>query len=133
MIKLVLPLTEACLAMEMISCCSDRNKLKQSTLVLLMKSGNLCLFDDSDIERYLLQCQSKSCPSLPTPILVKLPYVDSSITVAKLYTGNPSPSSPTVEVLVLIQPIITKYMEVQDSIPSVLTTIFLLLCRIISS
>ncbi|XP_039134048.1 LOW QUALITY PROTEIN: uncharacterized protein LOC120271389 [Dioscorea cayenensis subsp. rotundata] len=97
MIKLVLPLTEACLAMEMISCCSDRNKLKQSTLVLLMKSGNLCLFDDSDIERYLLQCQSKSCPSLPTPILVKLPYVDSSITVAKLYTGNPSPSSPTVE------------------------------------
>ncbi|XP_020083901.1 uncharacterized protein LOC109707188 isoform X3 [Ananas comosus] len=92
-IKLVLPLTEACLSMELISCFNDQNKHQPNALVLLLKSGCLCLVDDSQIERYLIQCQSKSPPTLPSQILVKLPFGDSPITVAKLYTSNTAPLS----------------------------------------
>ena len=86
-IKLVLPLTETCVAMEIISCFSDRTKHKQNSLLILSKSGRLDLYNDSQIEHYLSQCQSKSTPSLPNHFVVKLPFSESSITIAKLYTG----------------------------------------------
>ncbi|URE00355.1 WD40 [Musa troglodytarum] len=93
-IKLVLPLTEPCLGMEIVSCFSNQSKNKQNTLVLLLRSGCLCLYDDSAIEQYLLHCQSKSPPTLPKQFMVTLPFGDSRITVAKLYIG---PSSPVEE------------------------------------
>ncbi|CAL9101764.1 unnamed protein product [Musa acuminata var. zebrina] len=93
-IKLVLPLTEPCLGMEIVSCFSNQSKNKQNTLVLLLRSGRLCLYDDSAIEQYLLHCQSKSPPTLPKQFMVTLPFGDSRITAAKLYIG---PSSPVEE------------------------------------
>ncbi|KAJ8505231.1 hypothetical protein OPV22_006117 [Ensete ventricosum] len=93
-IKLVLPLTEPCLGMEIVSCFSNQSKNRQNTLVLLLRSGCLCLYDDSAIEQYLLHCQSKSPPTLPKQFIVTLPFGDSRITVAKLYIG---PSSPVEE------------------------------------
>lgn len=83
----MLPLSEPCLAMETISCFSNHRKSKQTTLVLLLRSGSLCLYDDSEIEHYLSQCQSKSSPTLPKQLTVKLPYGDSAISAAKLYKG----------------------------------------------
>ncbi|CAI9110485.1 OLC1v1010528C4 [Oldenlandia corymbosa var. corymbosa] len=64
-------------------------KQKNDSLLLLGKSGHLHSFDDNLIERYLLQSQSKSSPSLPKETLVKLPFADPSITVAKYIVGNP--------------------------------------------
>nr|XP_010918268.1 uncharacterized protein LOC105042667 isoform X2 [Elaeis guineensis] len=96
-IKLVLPLTEACLAMELISCFSDQNKHQENALVLLLKSGHLCLYNDSEIEHYLLKSQSKSSPTLPNQLKVKLPFGDSGITIAKLYTCNLASSIPMDE------------------------------------
>lgn len=87
---MVLPLTESCQGMEFITGLSDPNKHKQSALVLLLKSGQVCLYDDSEIERYLLHSQSRSPPTLPSHSLVKLPYGDSGISVAKFYTSNPA-------------------------------------------
>lgn len=85
-IKLALLSTEACMAMEIISCSSDRSKNKQNALVLLLKSGQICLYNESEIENYLLQSQTKSIPSPPNRIVVKLPFGDSSISIAKVYT-----------------------------------------------
>ncbi|XP_038975430.1 uncharacterized protein LOC103720924 isoform X1 [Phoenix dactylifera] len=96
-IKLMLPLTEACLAMELISGFSDQNKHKENALVLLLKSGRLCLYNDSEIEHYLLKSQSKSSPTLPNQLMVKLPFGDSGITIARLYTCNPASSVPMSE------------------------------------
>ncbi|XP_072958084.1 uncharacterized protein [Typha angustifolia] len=92
-IKFVLPLTEACLAMELITCFSEENKHKQNALVLLLKSGHLCLYDDSEIERYLIRCQSKSPPTLPNQLMMRLPFGESGITAANLYTSNSAQSS----------------------------------------
>uniref|UniRef100_A0A0E0KU00 Lethal giant larvae (Lgl)-like C-terminal domain-containing protein n=2 Tax=Oryza punctata TaxID=4537 RepID=A0A0E0KU00_ORYPU len=89
-VKMVLPLTEACQGMELVSGLSDPNKHKQSALVLLLKSGQICLYDDSEIERYLLHAQSRSPQALPNYSSVKLPYGDSSITAAKFYTSSPT-------------------------------------------
>lgn len=86
-IKLVLPLTESCIAMEIVSCFGDRAKHKQNALLLLSKSSQLYLYNDSQIEHYLLQCQSKSITSLPNHFMVKLPFTDSSITIARFYSG----------------------------------------------
>ncbi|ONK55928.1 uncharacterized protein A4U43_C10F2390 [Asparagus officinalis] len=86
-IKLVLPLTETCLAMEIVSCFSDRTKHKQTSLLLLSKSNQLHIYNDSQIEHYLSQCQSKSSPSLPNHFVLKPPFNDSGITIAKLYTS----------------------------------------------
>ncbi|KDP43769.1 hypothetical protein JCGZ_22396 [Jatropha curcas] len=41
------------------------------------------------IEKYLLQSQSRGSPSLPKEIKVKMPFADSSITTAKFITDNP--------------------------------------------
>lgn len=95
----MLPLTEACLGMEVISCFSDQNKHKENALVLLLKSGHLYLYNDSEIEHYLLKSQSKSSPTLPNQLKVKLPFGDSGITIAKLYACNPASSDPVDEVV----------------------------------
>ncbi|KAL5215173.1 hypothetical protein ABZP36_004325 [Zizania latifolia] len=89
-VKMVLPLTEACQGMELVAGLSDPNKHKQSALVLLLKSGQICLYDDSEIERYLLHTQSRSPQTLLNHSPVKLPYGGSSISVAKFYTSSPT-------------------------------------------
>lgn len=96
-IKLALPLTEPCLGMEIISSFNDGNKQKKDVLALLLKSGHLCLYVDSDIESFLLKSQSKSTPSIPNHIIVRLPYYDSRITAAKLYASSLPSSGPTEE------------------------------------
>jgi hypothetical protein len=87
-IKLGLYLSEICVDMEIISTSNEQSKHKQNSLILLGKSGHVYLYDDSMIERYLLQCQSKSTPSVPKEVMVKLPLADSSITVAKLISNT---------------------------------------------
>ncbi|MCL7023552.1 hypothetical protein MKW94_030800 [Papaver nudicaule] len=87
-VKLTLPLPERCLDMQIISSTSDQNKHKHDSLILLLKSGHLCAYDDSVIERYLLQLNSKSTPSLPKQVMIKLPFVEPSITTAKLITDS---------------------------------------------
>ncbi|XP_019172348.1 PREDICTED: uncharacterized protein LOC109167710 isoform X1 [Ipomoea nil] len=88
-IKLGLHPPESCLDMEIISSSKAPSKQKYDAFLLLGKSGVVYAYDDSLVERYLLQCQTKSPPSLPKEISVKLPFVDSSITIAKLITDNP--------------------------------------------
>ncbi|KAK7379694.1 hypothetical protein VNO78_34383 [Psophocarpus tetragonolobus] len=88
-IKLGLQLSECCIDMEIISTSTEHSKNKQDSFILLGKSGHLYLYDDSLIERYLLQCQSKSTPSLPKEVIVKLPLAESSITTAKFISNNP--------------------------------------------
>ncbi|XP_073219915.1 uncharacterized protein [Cicer arietinum] len=89
-IKLGLLLSECCVDMEIISTSTEQGKYKQDSFVLLGKSGHVYLYDDTLIERYLLQCQSKSTPSLPKNVIVKLPLTDSSITTAKFISNNPN-------------------------------------------
>uniref|UniRef100_A0A804MBU6 Lethal giant larvae (Lgl)-like C-terminal domain-containing protein n=1 Tax=Zea mays TaxID=4577 RepID=A0A804MBU6_MAIZE len=89
-VKMVLPIAESCQGMELVTGLSDPNKHRQSALALLLKSGHICLYDDSEIERYLLHSQSRSPPTLPNCSYVKLPYGDSGISVAKFYTSNPA-------------------------------------------
>ena len=88
-IKLGLHLSECCTDMEIMSLTStEQNKHKQDSFILLGKSGHLYLYDDSLIEKYLLQCQSKSTPSLPREVIVKLPLTEASITTAKFICNN---------------------------------------------
>ncbi|PKA47754.1 hypothetical protein AXF42_Ash014531 [Apostasia shenzhenica] len=96
-VKLALPLTEACLGMETISCFNEGNKQKQDALVLLLNSGRLCLYIDSEIENYLLKCQTKSTPSLPSHIMAKVPFLDSKVSIAKLYASAVQTSTPIEE------------------------------------
>ncbi|CAM0903341.1 unnamed protein product [Alopecurus aequalis] len=95
-VKMVLPLTEACKGMELVTGLSDPNKQRQITLVLLLKSGQICLYDDSEIERYLLHSQSRSPPTLPNYSYVKQPYGDSGINVAKFYTSGRTSTSDEI-------------------------------------
>ncbi|PNY10204.1 syntaxin-binding protein 5-like, partial [Trifolium pratense] len=88
-IKLGLYLSELCVDMEIISSSNEQSKHKQNSLILLGKSGHVYLYDDSMIERYLLQCQSKSTPSLPKEVMVKLPLADC-ITIAKFISNTPN-------------------------------------------
>jgi hypothetical protein len=88
-IKLGLLLSECCVDMEIISTSSEQGKQhKQDSFLLLGKSGHVYLYDDTFIERYLLQCQSKSTPSLPKDVIAKLPLADSSITTSKFISNN---------------------------------------------
>ncbi|GAV83036.1 Lgl_C domain-containing protein [Cephalotus follicularis] len=89
-VKLAHPLSEPCIDMGIISSFSEQNKHKQLFFLLLGKSGRFYAYDDCLMEKYLLQCQSRSPPSLPKEIMVKMPLVDSSITAAKLITDNPN-------------------------------------------
>ncbi|KAM3709989.1 hypothetical protein ACJW31_02G216300 [Castanea mollissima] len=95
-IKLGLHLPEACIDMEIISS-SEQSKHKQDCLLLLGISGHVYAYDDCLIEKYLLQCQSRSPPSLPKELMLKMPFVDSSITIAKFITDNQCMISPADE------------------------------------
>ncbi|KAJ9146863.1 hypothetical protein P3X46_029081 [Hevea brasiliensis] len=88
-IKLGLHLSEPCIDMEIISNSGDQSKHKQDSFLVLGKSGHIYLYDDCQIEKYLLQTQSRGSPSLPKQVMVKMPFADSSITVAKFITQNP--------------------------------------------
>ncbi|XP_027193278.2 uncharacterized protein [Cicer arietinum] len=87
-IKLGLYLSECCVDMEIISTSNEQSKNKQNSLILLGKSGHVYLYDDSLIERYLLHNQTKSTPSLPKEVMVRLPLADSSITTAKFISNT---------------------------------------------
>ncbi|KAL4186448.1 hypothetical protein AMTRI_Chr09g33920 [Amborella trichopoda] len=96
-IKLELPLPEHCVDMEILSNSTGRNKHLEDALLILLKSGHLLVYDESDIKRYLFQSQSKSPPPIPKQVKVKLPLSDSSITVAKFISDNSVFSSSLVE------------------------------------
>ncbi|KAK9012346.1 hypothetical protein V6N11_040403 [Hibiscus sabdariffa] len=87
-IKLGLHLSEPCVDMVITSSTTEQSK-KQDFLLLIGKSGNIYMYDDCFIEKYLLQCQSRSPPSLPKEVTVKMPFIESNITVTKLVTENP--------------------------------------------
>ncbi|KAL1288752.1 hypothetical protein AAHE18_20G007000 [Arachis hypogaea] len=88
-IKLGLHLSESCVAMELISASSnEQSKHRQESLILIGKSGHIYQYDDGLIERYLIQSQSKSSPSLPKEVTVKLPFADSSITTSKFISNT---------------------------------------------
>ncbi|KAG7015851.1 Syntaxin-binding protein 5, partial [Cucurbita argyrosperma subsp. argyrosperma] len=89
MIKVGLQLSEPCVDMDIISSLSDHSKNKQDYLLLLGKSGCVYTYDDCLIEKYLLQqCQSRTAASLPKEARLKIPFVDSHITVARFFTNN---------------------------------------------
>ncbi|XP_027078958.1 uncharacterized protein [Coffea arabica] len=88
-IKLGLHTHESPIDLEIVSSFNPQCKQKNNSLLLLGKSGHIYTYDDYLIERYLLQCQSKSSPSLPKEIKVKLPFADTSITVARFVQDNP--------------------------------------------
>lgn len=91
MVKLGIHVSEPCADMEMIIAdANEQSKHKQDCLFVLGKSGRVYAYDDYMIEKYLIQSQSKSPPSLPKETVVKLPFSDSSsVTVGKFLT-NPS-------------------------------------------
>ncbi|XP_057958886.1 uncharacterized protein LOC131151627 [Malania oleifera] len=101
-IKLALHPSEACLDMAVISSTSEQNKNKPDSFLLLGKSGRIYMYDDILIEKYLLQCQSRSSPSLPKEVMVKLPFADSRITTAKFITENTCLLSSTDEDYVML-------------------------------
>lgn len=98
-IKLGLHLSEPCIDMEIIAS-SEQSKHKQDTFLLLGKSGHVYAYDDCLIEKYLLQCQSTSPPSLPKEVKLKMPFADSSITIAKLITDDTCLLGPADEVVI---------------------------------
>ncbi|KAH0871699.1 hypothetical protein HID58_078721, partial [Brassica napus] len=85
MVKLGLHVSEPCVDMEMIIA-----DAKQETLLVLGKSGRVYAYDDYMIEKYLIQSQSKSPPSLSKESVVKLPFSDScgGVTVGKFLTNS---------------------------------------------
>lgn len=83
-IKLGLQLAEPCIGMEIITRSGEQNKRNQDLFLAIGKSGQVLAYDDSSIEKYLLQSQSKSSPSLPREVAVKLPYADSVISISRL-------------------------------------------------
>ncbi|KAF8011189.1 hypothetical protein BT93_J1724 [Corymbia citriodora subsp. variegata] len=87
-IKLGLQLPEPCLDMEIISNYSEQTKQKRESLLVIGKSEHLYEYDDSLIEKYLLQCQSKSSPPIPKEVRLRIPLTESSITVAKFITSS---------------------------------------------
>ncbi|XP_051141095.1 uncharacterized protein LOC127258338 isoform X2 [Andrographis paniculata] len=88
-IKLGLQPPEPLIDFEIATSSIEQNKNRCDPLLLLGRSGHVYAYDVYSIERYLTQSQNKSSPSLPKESLIKLPYCDSSITVAKFITGVP--------------------------------------------
>ncbi|KAG4212614.1 hypothetical protein ERO13_A02G177700v2 [Gossypium hirsutum] len=103
--KLGLHLSEPCLDMMITLSTTEQSKVKQDLLLLIGKSGNIYMYDDCSIEKYLLQCQSRSPPSLPKEVMVNMPFVDSSITVAKLITDNPYALSSDEDYILVVKDI----------------------------
>lgn len=87
-IKIGLQLLEPCLDLEIISCSNEHIKHKHGLLLLIGKSGQMYAYDDHAIEKYLLQFQSKSPPSIPREVIIKLPFSDSSILSAQFITNS---------------------------------------------
>ncbi|KAJ8427822.1 hypothetical protein Cgig2_001633 [Carnegiea gigantea] len=87
-IKIGLQLLEPCLDLEIISCSNEHIKHKHGLLLLIGKSGQMYAYDDHAIEKYLLQFQSKSPPSIPREVMIKLPFSDSSILSAQFITNS---------------------------------------------
>ncbi|KAL5706115.1 hypothetical protein ACHQM5_024323 [Ranunculus cassubicifolius] len=87
-IKLTLPLSETCLDMEIISCTSDQSKKKQNILLVMLKFGRLCMYDDSVIEKSLTQSNSRPHFDLPKEIIVRLPFTESRITMARFIVDD---------------------------------------------
>lgn len=85
--------------MEIVSSYNEQNKHKEDCFIVLGKSGQVYVYDDVSIEKYLVQSQSKSPPSLPKEVKVRIPYADPSITVAKFITDNPCMLSSADEVI----------------------------------
>ncbi|XVF16029.1 hypothetical protein REPUB_Repub09cG0206400 [Reevesia pubescens] len=104
-IKLGLHLSEPCVDMVITSSTTEQSKLKQDFLFLIGKSGNIYMYDDCLIEKYVLQCQSRSPPSLPKEVMVKMPFADSNITVAKLITDNPYALSSDEDYILFLEDI----------------------------
>ncbi|KAL6559585.1 hypothetical protein OROGR_004702 [Orobanche gracilis] len=103
-IKLGLHLPEPLVDLEITTSSIDQNKLKYDSLLLLGRSSKIYTYDYSSIEKYLAHSQSKSTPSLPKKVEVKLPYGDSSITVAKFVTSIPCmPSSADEDLNMLVK------------------------------
>ncbi|KAL7143745.1 hypothetical protein ABFS83_08G213000 [Erythranthe nasuta] len=88
-IKLGLHLSESLIDMEITTSSIGQDKHRRDSLILLGRSSNVFTYDDSSIERYLVQCQTKSSPSLPKGETINLPYGDSTITVTKFITNTP--------------------------------------------
>ncbi|KAK6125888.1 hypothetical protein DH2020_040368 [Rehmannia glutinosa] len=77
-IKLGLHPPESLVDLEVTTSSIEQNKYRRDFLLLLGRSSHVYTYDDSLIERYLVQCQNKSSPSLPKEVTVKLPYGHSS-------------------------------------------------------
>lgn len=99
--KLGIASPEPCVDMEIVSSYNEQNKHKEDCFLVLGKSGHVYLYDDFSIEKYLVQSQSqsRSPPSLPKEVKVRLPFTDSCITVAKFITDNPCMLSSADEVI----------------------------------
>lgn len=87
-IKLGLHVSEPCIDMEIISSFCDQSKHKQESFLLLGKSGHVYIYDDCQIEKYLLQSQTRGSPSLPKEVMVNMPFTESIISTAKFITDN---------------------------------------------
>ncbi|KAL8151854.1 hypothetical protein V2J09_021662 [Rumex salicifolius] len=116
MIKVSLQLPEPCLAMKVISSSSDQSKHnRQGLIILLGKSGNLYAYEDHLIEKYLLQSQSKSPPSNPSEIKIKLPFADSSIITSSFLITKNSSSDEGVMIAKMVPPLIPTESKQFDS------------------
>ncbi|KAJ9540847.1 hypothetical protein OSB04_027353 [Centaurea solstitialis] len=93
---------EPCVDMEIVSSYNEQSKHKEDCFLVLGKSGHVYAYDDISIEKYLIQAQSRSPPSLPKEVKVKIPYADPSITVAKFITDNPCMLSSSDEEYILL-------------------------------
>ncbi|KVI08715.1 hypothetical protein Ccrd_012912 [Cynara cardunculus var. scolymus] len=100
--KLGIASPEPCVDMEIVSSYSEQSKHKEDCFLVLGKSGHVYVYDDFSIEKYLIQAQSRSPPSLPKEVKVRLPYADPSITVAKFITDNPCLLSSADEEYILL-------------------------------
>ncbi|KAH9710613.1 Lgl C domain-containing protein [Citrus sinensis] len=61
----------------------------KASRLYIMGASDFVSMNLLQIERYLLQYQSRSPPSAPKEVMLKMPFLDSSITAMKLITGNP--------------------------------------------
>lgn len=86
-IKFVFPLSEACCDIKVISGFGEQKKNTNKFVLLLLKSGELWLYNDSEIEKYLLQCRSNQPLWVPKHVHVKTPLgTSTAITVAIFVT-----------------------------------------------